>query len=147
MGEYFDNSETFKRLYLTRLQGVFALIVEELTDKDTGEYNSKKELADAAGIGKHILSKLTRYSDEKKKYGAPLTGYYLMPFIVRGIIMPEKINDHDPRQSKREKAFWKRASLQATINEAEEMGMDPEVELRKSIEEFKRLSSIIKPKD
>ena len=146
MATYFDNADTFKRLKLNRIQDTFAQIIKDLTDKNGGRFESKKELAAYVDIGQHILTKLTSYSEEKRKYGASLTGYYLMPFIVRGIIMPETINDHDPHQTDREKAFWRRAELQATINEAENLGMDPNEELRKSIAEFKRLSSIIRPK-
>jgi hypothetical protein len=146
MATYFDNADTFKRLKLNRIQDTFAQIIKDLTDKNGGRFESKKELAAYVDIGQQTLTKLTSYSEEKRKYGASLTGYYLMPFIVRGIIMPETINDHDQHQTDREKAFWRRAELQATINEAENLGMDPNEELRKSIAEFKRLSSIIRPK-
>lgn len=146
MGKYFDNAETFKRLNLTRVQTTFAQLIKDLTDKDTGRFDSKKSLAKSVGVGQHVLSRLTKYNEEKQKYGASLTGYYLMPFIVGGFIMPEQINDHYPNQTEREKAFWKRADLQTTINRAEELGMDPNEELKKSIAEFERLSNIIKTK-
>jgi hypothetical protein len=142
MGEVIELSgEERRKVMLDRLQDRFASIVEEIVNnpRHKAHQRTKKELAEYVGLKGPLLTALTLKREDKAgsmRYPTRLSNTYLMPFIVKGVIMVDQIFDGKP-ESERERRFWRRASLQEAINEAESQGLDPEKLLRDEIAKIK----------
>lgn len=97
-----------KRLDLSRLNFRFTKLVRAyMQDNDM----SQKDIAEVVGMQRTHLNALLNQSGER-----PLTGYYVLKFLSKGIFGVKQIYDGKAKDEK-EKDFWK------TANEAENIGL------------------------
>lgn len=132
-----------RKIDLSDYQDAFSEIIERIKEDKVNFplLNSKKEIAEYVGIEAPILSRLTK-KNPGEPYHTKLTGVYLMPFIVKGVIMVEQLfNDrcNENHEDTKVREFWKRAKLQEAINRIDELGLDPEKILNDKAEEFEKV--------
>lgn len=97
-----------KRLELSRLNNRFSKLVKAyMRDNDL----SQKDIAELVGMQRTHLNNLINQSGDR-----PLTGYYVLKFISRGVFTVKQIYDGKAGDDK-EKDFWK------TAKEAENLSL------------------------
>lgn len=110
-----------KKILLIRLWNIFIRLVK----KYMAEHNfTQQEMADLVGMQRSHLNALLN-----KSPGRPLSAYYLLKFIRKGVVAVHEIND-DKATAKRERDFWSQAreaenlKLLSKIARIREQGVD-----------------------
>lgn len=97
-----------KRLDLNRLSGRFSKLVNKyMRDNDL----SQTDIAKLVGMQRTHLNNLLNQSGDR-----PLTGYYILKFLSKGVFTVKQIYDGKPVDQK-ESEFWR------TAREAENMAL------------------------
>ena len=97
-----------KRLDLDRLNSRFTKLVNAYMETND---LSQKEVADLVGMHRTHLSTLLNQTGER-----PLTGYYILKFLSKGVFTVDQIYDGKAKDQ-REEDYWK------TAREAENLSL------------------------
>lgn len=131
-----------RKIDLSKYQDAFSKVIDDII-RDNIKYphlGNKKEIAEYVGLEAPILSRLTK-KNPGEPYHTKLTGVYLMPFIVKGVIMVKQLCNDGCNQEidTKVREFWRRAKLQEAVNRIDELGLDPEKILNDKADEVENI--------